>query len=146
MLSNKNNDKVIEVLRILQLTYLIKPFEKMISLEQNKKITIHKMSWKVIMRDIHGYEDLGRKHVEQTLLSYFLHFGILVQKRVKVDKRVSKERVKRHRELKKELGYRTISILVNSADFERFKRFIDDFNLTYEQAFNRLLNNAYSKR
>lgn len=146
MLSNKNNDKVIEVLRILQLTYLIKPFEKMISLEQNKKITIHKMSWKVIMRDIHDYEHLGRKHIEKTFLSYFLHFGILVQKRVKVDKRVSKERVKRHRELKKELGYRTISILVNSADFERFKRFIDDFNLTYEQAFNRLLNNAYSKR
>lgn len=142
MLSNKNNDKVIEVLRTLQLTYLINPFNTLVSLEQNQKIKIHKMTWKVIMRDIHGYEDLGRKHVEQTLLSYFLHFGIIVMKSPKVDKRVSKERVKRHREQKKEQGYRNVSILLNSADYDRFKRFTDAFGLTYEQALNKLLNNS----
>ncbi len=146
MLSSKNNDKVIEVLRLLQLTYLIKPFEDMVSLEQNKKITIHKMTWKVIMREIHNYEDLGRKHIEQTLLAYFTHFGILIIKRVKIDKRVSKERVKRYREQKKELGYRNVSFLVNSSDYDRFKRFIDDFDFTYEQAFHELLKNLPAKK
>lgn len=73
------------------------------------------------------------------MISYFVAFGILVVKKNRVDKRVSKDRVKKHREDKKALGYKTITVELNPIVFERLQRFKEQKKLTYAEVIELLL-------
>jgi len=68
---SKNNQKVVNLLRDKQLTYLIKPFKKMIELDQLGKIKIHKMTWKSIMSEVYN-EYLTRADLEILIISLSL--------------------------------------------------------------------------
>jgi len=131
---SKGNQKVVDVLRTKQLTYLIKPFREMVELSKLGKIKIHKMTWKVIMRDINN-EHIARSELENMFIAYFVNFGIFVVKKRIKDKRVSKERVKSHREHKKSLGYTQLSVMVSEENLDRLKRFKKKRKMTYQEAF-----------
>jgi hypothetical protein len=137
----KNNQKIVDTLRDKQLHYLIKPFLLMVELDKIGKIKVHKMTWKVIMREVYD-KYLVRSDLENFIISYLVNFGIAVAKKKRNDPRKSKERVKSHREQKKALGYSQLSVLVSKDDLERLKRYKELFNLTYEQAFSKLINSA----
>ena len=138
---SKNNQKIVDTLKEKKLIYLIKPFEKMIELEKLKKILIHKMTWKVIMREIYD-QDNTKADIEKMMISYFALYGILTVKKKTVDKRVSKDRVAKHRSDRKAIGFKTISIQLYPYDFERLKEFKKDFDLTYTEAISKLLEKA----
>ena len=136
---SKNNQKVIDTLRDKQLTYLIKPFKQMVEWDKLGKIRVHKMTWKVIMREVYN-KYLTRADLENLIISYLVNFGIQVQKKIRTDPRKSKERVKSHREQKKALGYSQLSVLVSKDDLARLKRHKERYNLTYEEVFSYMIN------
>jgi len=137
---SKNNQEVIDVLRDKQLIYLIRPFLQMVELDKLGKIKIHKMTWKVIMREVHD-EYLTRADLENLIISYLINFGIAVVKKKRIDPRKSKERVKSHRERKKVLGYSQLSILVSKDDLERLKRLKMSRNMTYQELLSYMIKN-----
>ena len=109
---SKNDQTVISVLRNRHLTHLIKPYLQLLELKKNGKITIHKLTFKSIMKVV--YSDIPRKDVESFFLQLFVNFCIFYVKRNTKDPRESKQRVKKHRETKKALGYTQLSFLVSS--------------------------------
>jgi predicted DNA binding CopG/RHH family protein len=137
---SKNNQKVIDSLRDKQLTYLIKPFKKMVELDKLGKIKIHKMTWKVIMREVYN-KYLTRSELEKVIISHLVSFGVLVVKKKRNDPRKSKERVKKHREDKKVLGYTQLSVLVSKDDLERLKRFKTHRGMTYQELLAYMIKN-----
>ena len=134
MVLSKNNQKIVDTLRDKQLTYLVKPFQKMIELDKLGKIKVHKMTWKVIMREVYD-KYLTRADLEKLIISYLVNFGIEVAKKKRIDPRKSKERVKSHREHKKALGYTQLSVLVSKDDLERLKRFKKHRGMTHQEVF-----------
>jgi len=142
---SKNNQKIIDTLRDKKLVRLIKPFLKMIELEKLKEIVIHKMTWKVIMREIYN-EHNTKSDIEKMMISYFVLYNILAPKKKTVDKRESKERVAKHRADRKASGFKTISVQLYPYDFERLKEFKEDFDLTYTEAISKLLEKAPRRR
>lgn len=140
---SKNNQTVVNRLRKENLTYLIIPFLKMVELDRLGKIRVHKMSWKVIMREVYD-EGLERFEIENMIISYLVNFGIVVVKKKVVDKRKSKERVAKHRTMKKELGYKTISVNLSPDDYEQVKRLKKLNNVTYNELFELFLHNPKS--
>ena len=134
---SENNKKVIDVLRDKNLIYLIRPFKKMIELEKSGEIKIHKMSWKKIMQTVHqGHKTL----IEKEIRAYVIHYGLIAEKRKREDKRISKERVKTHRENKKALGYKQISFQVTKDDYERIQAYKEHYGYTYEQVIHSLIS------
>ena len=133
---SKNNLKIIDTLRDKQLNYLIKPFTQMVELDKLGKIKIHKMTWKVIMREI--YSDLSKADLENMIISYLVAYGVMVVKKKRIDKS-SKERVKEFRKSKKELGYKQLSVLISPFDLERLKLFKSQNNMTYQEALSYLI-------
>lgn len=142
---SKNNQKIVDTLRDKKLIYLIKPFHKMIELENLKEIQIHKMTWKVIMREIYNEENT-KLDIEKLMIGYFVHFGVMTPKKKIIDTRESKNRVAKHRADKKALGYKTISVQLDPYDFEILKKFREDFDLTYSEAIHQLLSKAPKRR
>jgi len=134
MVLSKNNQKIVDTLRDKQLTYLIKPFEKMVEFDKLGKIRVHKMTWKVIMREVYD-KYLTRADLENLIISYLVNFGIEVAKKKRIDPRKSKERVKSHREHKKALGYTQLSVLVSKDDLECLKRFKKHRGMTHQEVF-----------
>lgn len=139
---SKNNQYVIDVLREKQLHYLINPFKQMIEFDRLDKIKVHKMTWKAILNQVYTGD---RSSIENEIIAYLVAFGILVVKKKKVDKRKSKDRVKKHREHKKELGYTQMTVLISKADLERLKRFKSKRVMTYEELFSYMINNLPSR-
>jgi len=137
---SKNNQKVVDALRDKQLTYLIKPFSKMVELDKLGKIRVHKTTWKVIMREVCD-EYLTRADLDNLIISYLVNFGILVAKKKRIDPRKSKERVKSHREQKKVLGYSQLSVSVSKDDLERLKRFKKLRGMTHQELLSYMINN-----
>lgn len=140
---------IIELLRDKNLTYLIDPFRRMVELNKLNKINIHLMTWKVIMRYVHNIRENGgnRKDLEKFIVSYLVLYGILfipARKVKKVKSTVGKDRVKKHRAIKKELGYKTISIQLSPDNYERMKRYKMRNNLTYNDLIDKLLNGKNS--
>ena len=136
---SKNNQIVVDRLRKENLTYLIIPFNRMVELDKLGKIRVHKMTWKVIMREVYD-TDMSRSEIENMIISYLVNFGIAVAKKKVVDKRESKERVAKHRSKQKELGYKTISVKLSPADYEKVKRIKKLNNFTYDELFQALFN------
>lgn len=139
---SKNNQFVVDVLREKQLHYLINPFKQMVEFDKLGKIKIHKMTWKAILNQIYTGD---RASIENEIISYLVAFGIVVVKKKKVDKRKSKDRVKKHREHKKELGYTQLSVLLSKADLERLKRFKSSSSMTHEELFSYMINKLSSR-
>jgi len=135
---SKNNQKVVDTLREKQLTYLVKPFLQMVELDKLGKIRIHKMTWKVIMREVHD-KYLTRADLENLIISYLVNFGVVVQKKKREDSRVSKERVKNHRDSKKALGYSQLSFMVSEADLKHLKRFKKLRGMTYQELLSYMI-------
>lgn len=139
MVLSENNKKVIYSLRGKQLTYLIRPFLLMVELDKLGEIKIHKMTWKVIMREVYD-EHLTRADLENLIISYLVNFGIMVEKKKRQDARVSKERVKTHRKAKKVLGYTQMSVLVSKDDLERLKCYKKDTGMTHQELLSYMIN------
>jgi len=137
MFLNSRNRIVLDTLKEKQLHYLVKPFIQLIELDQMKKIKIHKMTWKIIMQVIHNG---SRADIEKNIMSYLIHFGIVVEKKKRVDKRVSRDRVKKHREYKKSLGYKTVTIQLSPVDYKLLKEYKERNNYTYSEALRELLH------
>lgn len=123
----------------MQLNHLVNPFMFMVELDKLGKIKIHSGTWKVIMRQVHD-EYLTRQDLENLIISYLVNFGIAVSKKKRIDPRKSKERVKKHREVKKALGYKHLSVLVSKDDLERLKRFKDYRGMTHQEVFKFMIN------
>ena len=139
MILNKNSLEVIEVLRSNNLNHLVEPFVKMVELDKLGKIKIHNMTWKVIMRDI--YDPMSsRQDIEMMIVSYLVNFGLAYVPPKKQKPTVSKERVRKHRAMRKELGYKTISIELSPNNYEKMKRYKKLNNLTYNDLIDKLLN------
>ena len=136
---SKNNEKVISALKARKLTYLIKPFKRMVELDQLDIITVHKMTWKVIMRETHS-NNISVRDFEQLMLSYLTHFGIITVKKKRKDVRESKERVKSYRKDKKALGYKQLSVLVSQRDLGALKCFKDDRGMTYQEVLSYMIS------
>jgi len=136
---SKNNQKVVDTLRDKQLTYLVRPFKEMVELDKLGKIKIHKMTWKVIMREVYD-KYATRQDLEKFFISYLVNFGILVATKKRIDPRKSKERVKSHREHKKALGYTQLSVSLSKGDLERLKRFKEGRGMTYQQVLSYMVS------
>lgn len=136
---SKNNMVVIDALRAKQLTYLIQPFKNMVELDKRGAIRIHKMSWKVIMRDVYN-EYQTRADLEKLIISYLVVHGIFVVKKKRIDPRKSKERVKKHRDRKKVLGYTSLSVSLSKGDLNHLKRFKDSHNMTHEEVLSFMIS------
>ena len=137
---SKNNQKIVDTLRDKQLNYLVKPFLKMVELDNLGKIRVHKMTWKVIMREVYN-KYLIRADLENLIISYLVNFGIEVAKKKRIDPRKSKERVKSHRMAKKALGYSQLSFLVSEDDLKRLKHFKNDRDMTYQELLAYMIKN-----
>ena len=135
MFLNSNNRKIIETLRDKNLNFLVKPFKDLIQLEQDHKIKIHKMSWKVIMRNIHSG---SRSEIRETLTSYLDDFAVSY-KLPNVVNVPSKDRVKKHRSEKKKLGYKTVCIDLDRETYDRLQREKKKYNLTYPDLVKKLM-------
>ena len=143
MVLGKNNLKVIEVLRDKNLSHLVEPFKKMVELDKLGNIKIHKMTWKVIMRDI--YNPMSKRlDIENMIVSYLVNFGLAYVPPKKQKSTVSKDRVRKHRAMKKELGYKTISIELSPDNYEKMKRYKVLNKLTYNDLIDKLLNGKNS--
>ncbi len=141
MALSEKNKIVVDRLREKQLGRYVKPFLKMVELDKLKKIVIRPMTWKLIMKTFNDV-DSDRYDLELCISSYLVHFGLIVVplKQKKVKKRVTRERVKRHREQKKALGYRQVSIQLTNDDYERLQAYKLKFKLTYSEALHKLLS------
>ena len=137
---SKNNQKIVDTLRDKQLNYLVKPFLNMVELDKLGKIRVHKMTWKVIMREVYD-KYLTRADLENLIISYLVNFGIEVAKKKRIDPRKSKERVKSHRMAKKALGYSQLSFLVSEDDLKRLKHFKNDRDMTYQELLAYMIKN-----
>jgi len=141
---SKNNQKIVDILREKQLTHLIKPFVRMVELDKLGKIKVHKMTWKVIMRDFHD-KHATRADLENVIVSYLAHFGIILMRQDKVDPKVSKERVKKFRSIKKALGYKNVSFLVSELDLERLKQYKEAQGMTYQEVLSFMISKLPKK-
>jgi len=56
----------------------------------------------------------------------------------------TKERVSKHRKLKKANGFKTVSFQISAKDFKELSKFKTKNNLTYSQAIHELLINLKS--
>lgn len=130
---------IVDRLRDRQLTFLIKPFKQMVEQDKSGEIKIHKMTWKIILREFYN-EHATRNDLSKVLVAYLVNFGIAVVKKKRTDPRSSKERVKSHREHKKVLGYKQLSVLLSVDDLERLKRFKRLRGMTYQDAFEFMIN------
>lgn len=138
-----DNDKfVVERLRSKQLGKYVKPFLEMVEWNKLKKIDIRPMTWKSIMKVFRDV-DSDRYDLEVCISSYLVHFGLIVvsveNKKKKVPNRITRERVKKHRVKKKALGYKTITVELTPADYDRLKDFKKDNDFTYANALNYLI-------
>lgn len=134
---SKNNQTVVDALRDKQLNYLVKPFKQLVELDKLEKIKVHKMTWKSILNEAYNG---SRLDLENTIISYLVNFGVFVAKKKRVDKRISKERVKKHREDKKALGYKTVSFELSPKVYNRLQKFKSKEDLTYADAIELLLS------
>ena len=112
----------------------------MVELDKLGKIRVHKMTWKVIMREVYD-KYLTRADLENLIISYLVNFGIEVAKKKRIDPRKSKERVKSHRMAKKALGYSQLSFLVSEDDLKRLKHFKNDRDMTYQELLAYMIKN-----
>jgi len=136
---SKNNLFIIDKLREKQLTKYIRPFKKMVELYKLGEIDIRPGTWGHIMKIFRDpFSD--RADFEKCISSYLVHYGIFVVRYKRTDKTITKNRVKRYRTNKKRLGYKQVSIMLASSDFERLKNLRKKEGFTYSEAINYLLN------
>jgi len=135
---SKNHKKIISTLKKNGLDYLISPFLKLVSLSEEKKITIHKLQWSYILDE--AYKNGNDKiHFEQVMIDFLDLSNIKVPKS-------NKKRIKKYREIKKSKGYKTVSFQISSEDFEKLSNYKSNLGFTYAQALHELLKNAHTKR
>jgi hypothetical protein len=128
---SKNHKKIISTLEKNKLDYLINPFLKLISLNEEKKIIIHKMEWSHILHET--YQNGNSKMRFEQVITSFLHLH-----KIKFAK-PNKERIKEYRRRKKLEGYKTISFQISLDDFEKLSKYKSNLGFTYEQALHELL-------
>ena len=64
----------------------------------------------------------------------------------KIDKRDSKDRVKKHREQKKSDGYKSITAQLSQKDFKELLKYKTKNDFTYSEAIHELLINLKNNR
>ena len=135
---SKRDIQIINKLREVQLSYLIKPYKELTEKNRTGEIDINKVAWKFIMRSI--YED-HRKDIEKTLVAYLKQYNIDVEKKKMnaVEKKANRERVKRYREKKKMQGYVNFSVNMRSSDFERLRMLKGKAKMTYEELIHTII-------
>jgi len=116
-----NNKVLFDTLRAKQLHRYIQPMKTLLKREKEHKVVLSKVSWKKLMSAVR-YQ--SRRNIEQHLKAFLLQYGIITVQttKIKPDKALVRDRVRKHREKLKKEGYRSITMQLPPDQFDYIRR------------------------